>query len=160
MKEIISGFTIGICFILLTAASSIAQGNLIDFSSAGLSITLPGNWVASEHILLLMMPKEADLTIEAEVLSSNDLSEAVELTATELKSIYPQDTSYTLNDIVVNKMPVKKIYKVSGDDEFVAYFFKTPQEKIVRFKCSSEKSTVSKHRADIIKLIQSIKPKN
>ena len=57
-------------------------------------MSIPGNWVTSEHILLLLMPKAEDLTIEVEVLNALDLSEAVELSAIELKSVFPLDTSF------------------------------------------------------------------
>ena len=159
MKELISKWLIAVCFILLSVPSTMAQSNQFDFASAGLTMTIPNNWITREHILLLMMPKAEDLTVEAEVLTTNDLSEAVELTSFELKSVFPQDTSFVVDDIVINKMPVKKIDKISGTEQFICYLLKTPEDKIVKIHCTAPKKAINKYYNDLAKLIQSIKPK-
>ena len=150
---------IGFIVILSASALSVSQPSQFDFAGGGVTMSLPEGWVAREHILLLLMPKAEDLTIEAEVLGTQDLSEAVQLSEFELKSIFPQDTSFVIDDIVINKMPVKKIDKVSGSEQLFYYLLKTPEDKIISFKCRSEKSIVLRHKAEIIKLLQSIKPK-
>ncbi len=159
MKELISKCYIAVCFILLSVPATMAQGYQFDFASAGLTMTIPNNWVTSEHILLLMMPKAEDLTIEAEVLNTNDLSEAVELSSLELKSVFPTDTSFVVDDIVINRMPVKKIDKISGSEQLIYYILKTPEDKIVKIHCKAPKKMITKYKNDLTKLIQSIKPK-
>ncbi len=159
MKELICKCFIAVCFILLSVPATMAQGNQYDFASAGLTMTIPNDWVAREHILLLMMPKAEDLIIEAEVLTTNDLSEAVELSSFELKSVFPTDTSFVVDDIVINKMPVKKIDKISGPDQLIYYILKTPEDKVVKLHCKAPKKTITKYKNDLAKLIQSIKPK-
>lgn len=159
MKRSLFEIIIGFFLILFVSAPSASQPSQFDFAGGGLTMTLPDGWVAREHILLLLMPKAEDLTIEAEVLGTQDLSEAIQLSEFEIKSIFPQDTLFVVDDIVINKMPVKKIDKVSGSEQIFIYILKTPEDKIISFKCKSEKSTMLRHKGEITKLLQSIKAK-
>lgn len=159
MKRSLFVVVIGFFLILFASSLSVSQPAQFDFAGGGVTMTLPEGWVAREHILLLLMPKAEDLTIEAEVLATQDLSEAVQLSEFELKSVFPQDTAFVVEDIVVNKMPVKKIDKVSGGEQLFYYLLKTPEDKIISLKCKSEKGIVLRHKGEILKLLQSIKPK-
>jgi len=159
MKNIVASIAVIFSLVVMFSPPVYSQLVQFDYESAGVSMSIPGNWVKSEHILLLLMPKSEDLTLEVEVLNALDLSEAVELSAIELKSVFPQDTSFVVDDIVINKMKVKKIDKMSGDEQLIFYFFKTPEGKIVKLHCQAPKETIVKYKGDLTKIIQSIKPK-
>ena len=159
MKNKLARIAVVFSLVVLFSPPCYSQFVQIDYESEGVSMSIPGNWVTSEHILLLLMPKAEDLTIEVEVLNALDLSEAVELSAIELKSVFPLDTSFVVDDIVINRMPVKKIDKISGEEQLIFYFFKTPKDKIVKLHCQAPKEKILKYKSDLTKIIQSIKPK-
>jgi hypothetical protein len=159
MKNVFARIAVIFSLFVMFSPPCHSQFVQFDYESAGVSMSIPSNWVTSEHILLLLMPKAEDLTLEVEVLNGLDLSEAVELSAIELKSVFPLDTSFVVNDIVINKMPVKKIDKISGDEQLIFYFLKTPTGKIVKLHCQAPKEKIVKYKGDLTKIIQSIKPK-
>lgn len=147
-------------FIVIFISPLLSQGKFTELKNADLSIWYPDNWLVREHILLLMMPKNEELTLQFQLTDAIDLDAVVKESIKEIKDLYPLDTLIIVNDYRLNDMNVREINKTVGNDKIRYFFIETPQNKIVRVFHISPKDIALKYNNDLMKIIKNIKPKN
>ena len=147
-------------FIVIFISPLFSQGKFTELKNADLSIWYPDNWLVREHILLLMMPKNEELTLQFQLTDAIDLDAVVKESIKEIKDLYPLDTLIIVNDYRLNDMNVREINKTVGNDKIRYFFIETPQNKIVRVFHISPKDIALKYNNDLMKIIKNIKPKN
>lgn len=145
-------------FILNFVPTSYPQGNNYNFTNANISFTYPENWIISEHILLLLMPKAEDLKIQFQISSQTDLSAAVKESMNELKALYPDDSLLSLKDITINKLKVKEVEGTVQDLKIHYLLIEVPGKKIIKVSYFSPEDVAVKYNSDIRKILYSIKP--
>lgn len=150
-------FTLFFTVIFLSPVYS--QGNFYNYTNANISFWYPDNWVTSEHLLLLLMPKSEDLQLQFRISESVNLNEAVKESLNELKILYPDDTNIIVKDYTINKLVTKEIDAVIQGNKVYYLLIKTPKNKIIKLNFTADKETVLKYNEDIRKIIKSLKPK-
>lgn len=159
MKNQIFKSVCALIFMLILIPSAFSQGNFFYFKNANMNIPVPPNWVASEHILLLLMPKNEELQLQFELVQAVSMNDEVLNTINEFKSLYPDDTTYVINDFVVNKLIVKDISKVINGEKSDYFIIGTPDNKIVRIHYKAPIDIALKYNSDIQKIIKNLKLK-
>lgn len=96
-------------FIAAFVSPLISQGNFYIFKNAGENSLYPDNRLVREHILLIMIPKEEDLTVNLKLLESVNLNNAENESLNELKILYSEDTVFIVKDVEINKIRAKEI---------------------------------------------------
>ena len=157
MKNFIIIILIGLCFVFLFTTRTFSQGNTHNFDEANLTIWYPSTWNISEHGLHFLMPKDEDLSFQFEVLNAPDFENALKISVIELKAIFAKEPDLIINDIDINGMSAKEINKVVGAKEALYYTIQTPENKYVRFFCITTSDILSKHRAEIKKIMENLK---
>jgi hypothetical protein len=159
MKTLLKAIT-GICFVFMLNAPVLSQGNTHKFEEANLTIWFPESWKISEHGLHFLMPKEEDMSLQFELVKAPDFDKAVKISEIELKAIFSQEPSLTIEDIDINGMPAKHIDKVLGSKQAIYYILKTPEDKYVRFFCIGKPDDIGKHVSEISKIMENVKLSN
>ncbi len=158
MKTYMKYFSGGFIFLMLLSTLSFSQGKNYKFESAGLNIWYPDGWTAKEKGVVYLASKDEDINVQIELLNVPDISSAVKVAEIELKAMFPQDPSVSVNDLEVNGMRVKSIDKSTSKMHAVYYFFETPGNKFIRLFCISTNEIVEKHRATISQIVDNLKP--
>ncbi|MBL8006243.1 MAG: hypothetical protein JNJ56_01830 [Ignavibacteria bacterium] len=159
MKNLIFKSVSALVFMLIYIPAVFSQGNFYYFKNANMNIPLPANWVASEHILLLLMPRNEELQLKIELVPEVSLKDEVLNTINEFKNLYPDDTTYVLNDFVVNKLIIKEISKVINGEKLNYFIISTPDNQIVKIHYIAPKDIALKYNGDIQKIIKNLKLK-
>ena len=157
MKNIIKPI-ITLFFIFLFSSPVYSQGNTYNYTGANISFWYPDNWLVSEHILLLLMPKSEDLQIQFRIPEKTDLKEAVKESLNELKSLYPDDTLYIIKEYTINRLKVKEVDGTIQSNKVNYFLLETPENKIIKIGYIAPEDIVLKYKNDIQKIIKSLKP--
>ena len=157
MKNIIKPI-ITLFFIFLFLSPVYSQGNTYIYTGANISFWYPDNWVVSEHILLLLMPKAENLQIEFRIPETINLNEAVKESLNELKSLYPDDTLYIIKEYTINRLKVIEVDGTIQSNKVNYFLLETPQNKIIKIGYIAPEDVVLKYKNDIQKIIKSLKP--
>ena len=147
-------------FIAAFVSPLISQGNFYNFKNAGVNFWYPDNWLVREHILLIMIPKEEDLTVNLQLMESVNLNNAVNESLNELKILYPEDTVFIVKDVEINKISAKEIKKTAGGITVNYIFLNTPEGKILKLYYTASDEKVLKYNSDLEKIKKSFKPVN
>lgn len=160
MKNLKFKSVLALFFVVIFISPLFSQGKFTELKDADLNIWYPDNWLVREHVLLLMMPKNEDLTLQIQLTDAIDLDAVVKESISEIKDLYPEDTLIVINKFKLNEMNVREINKNVGNDKVHYFFIETPQKKIVRVFHISPKDIALKYNNDLMKIIKNIKPKN
>ncbi len=158
MKKDIIKTSVGFLFILIFTTLSFSQGKNFDYQDAGISITVPDGWTVKEHGVVFLTSKEEDLSIQFEILNVPDIEKAVSVAEIELKAMFPQDPSISVNDLEINTMRVKEINKTAGNRQAIYYLLETPGNRFIQVFCITTKDVALKYKATISKIVENLKP--
>lgn len=159
MKNLIFKLVSVLLFTLIIIPAAYSQGNFYYFKEANMNVLVPANWVTSEHILLLLMPKNEELQLKIELVQAVSLNDEVLNTVNEFKNLYPDDTTYFINDYVVNKFIIKDISKVINGEKLNYFIVETPDHQILKIHYTAPEEIALKYKSDIQKIIKSLKLK-
>lgn len=135
-----------------------SQGKEFNYTNAKLSFWYPEDWLVSEHILLLLMPKAEDLQIQFQLTDELNLDDAVINSKNELINLFPEDTIYVIKKYIINTLKVREINKTIGNENIFRLIVEAPDNKIVRIHFISEKEKAKKYGGEIQKILKSLKP--
>lgn len=147
----------GFLFIVIFTVPLFPQAKYYDYKDAGLSIWVPQNWQAKEHGMLVLTPEKEDMSIQVLVTSHDNLDRAVKESMIELKAMFPTDTDYNINEIIVNGMTVKEIGKTFEKKRIDYYLIQTPDGKVVKLFCIAMKDIALQYKDELQKIVTSIK---
>lgn len=150
MKKIILASFIIVCS-LIVVTPSYSQGYLqVNFQDIAVTISYPDTWELSrEHVLLLLMPKNKEFTVEFEAVD-NELSTLVRESIEKMLKEFPMDTNIIKKEFVVNEMNVVELSLKTSESIVVNYLFvETPKRKILRMHINAPEEEILKYKNDI-----------
>ncbi len=147
---------IGFFFIVIFTVPLFPQAKYHDYSAAGIRILVPQDWIAKERALLTLTTPEEDYCIIVQLTGADNLDRAVKESLIELKAMYPKDTEYNINDIVINGMNAKEIGKSFEKNRIDYYMIQTSSGKVVKLFAITKKEIALKYRKDLEKIVASI----
>ena len=102
MKNLKFKSVLALFFVVIFISPLFSQGKFTELKDADLNIWYPDNWLVREHVLLLMMPKNEDLTLQIQLTDAIDLDAVVKESISEIKDLYPEDTLIVINKFKLN----------------------------------------------------------
>ncbi len=150
MKKTISALLVWLCITAMCAPAN-SQGYLeYQFMDIAVTMSYPNGWeVSREHVLLLLMPKNKQITLELEVLGE-DLGEIIRTTMDNIIREYPNDTNIITKELKVNGLSVTEITLKTMDAYIVNYFIiVTPKNKVLKMYLAAPEEEILKHKNDL-----------
>lgn len=157
-KSILVSFAM-LC-VLIACQPSYSQGYLqVNFQDIAVTISYPDSWEMSrEHILLLLMPKNKEFTVEFEAID-NVLDNVVKESREKMVQEFPLDTNIIRKEFVVNGMKVVELSLKTSSSIVVNYLFvETPKKKILRMYVNAPEAELLKYKNDIKHIKENIAP--
>lgn len=157
-KSILVSFAL-LC-VLIACQPSYSQGYLqVNFQDIAVTISYPDSWEMSrEHILLLLMPKNKEFTVEFEAID-NVLDNVVKESREKMVQEFPLDTNIIRKEFVVNGMKVVELSLKTSSSIVVNYLFvETPKKKILRMYVNAPEAELLKYKNDLKHIKENIAP--